>query len=162
MQASIGLFVEKELHRKVSLAVIALTFCTLALMFTTYAAIDVTTTLNSSGTIAVISQNLGLFYDSSCTIPLTNLDWGSPAPGTIVTRTFYVKNTLPSTSLSLSMTTTNWNPITANGPLAITWNRQGTILLPGQSTETTIALTVSPSTASITYFSVQILISGKA
>jgi hypothetical protein len=113
-----------------------------------------------SGNIATVSQNLGLYSDSACTVPFTNLDWGSPTLGSTVNRTFYVKNTLPSTSLTLSMTATNWDPTTADGPLAITWNRQGTVLSPGQSTEATIILTISSSATSITSFNVQISFSG--
>jgi hypothetical protein len=150
------------MRRRVFLAIMALTVTALALMFTTYAAINVSTTVNSSGTIAVVSQNLGLYSDSACTIPLTNLDWGSPAPDSTVTRTFYAKNPLSSTSLTLSMTATNWNPVTADGPLAISWNRQGTVLSPGQSTEATITLTISSAATSITSFNVQISFSGTA
>jgi hypothetical protein len=115
-----------------------------------------------SGNIATVTQNLGLYSDSACTVPYTNLNWGSPTPGSTVNRTFYVKNTLPSISLTLSMTATNWYPSSAEGPLAINWNRQGTMLSPGQSTEATITLAVSSITTSITSFGVQIVISGKA
>jgi hypothetical protein len=113
-----------------------------------------------SGSVATVTQNLGLYSDSACTVPFTDLNWGSPTLGSIVNRTFYIKNTLPSTTLTLSMAATNWNPTTANGPLSITWNREGTILSPGQSTEATITLTISSATTAITSFSVQISLSG--
>jgi len=81
-------------------------------------------------------------------------------PGGSATQTINIKNIGNGVSLSLSMTTTNWNPASTNGPITITWNRENTILSPGQSTSATITLTVSPSISDVTNFSVQISITG--
>jgi hypothetical protein len=105
-------------------------------------------------------MNIGLYEDSACTVPLTNIDWGALTPGASVAKIVYIKNTQSAAALTLSMTPTNWNPSTANGPLSITWNKQGVVLAQGQSTAATITLAVSSSTTSITSFSVQISISG--
>jgi hypothetical protein len=130
-----------------------------ALALTAYAAINVSIGINSSGSIAV-SPNIGVYSDSACTVQLTTINWGSPSPGATVNQTVYIKNTQGSTSLTLSMTTSNWNPTTANGPLTVTWNQQGTVLAPEQSIAATLTLTVSSSITGITTFSVQISISG--
>ena len=127
------------------------------LMLTAYAAINVTANINSSGTITA-SPNIALFSDSACSIPITTIDWGALSAGGTVTQTIYVKNIQGTAPLTLGMTTNNWVPTTANGPLSLTWNRQGTVLSPGQSTQATITLTASPSTSGITSFSVQITI----
>lgn len=151
-------------QRKLSgIAMIALIFASLALMLTAYAAINVSTSINSSGSIStstVVSPNLAVYSDSACTVPLAPIDWGSLAPGGTVTRTVYVKNTQGAASLTLGMATSNWTPTTANGPLTVTWDKQGTILAPGQSTATKLTLTASSSTTGITSFGVQIIISG--
>lgn len=148
------------MQKKLSaIALIAITIACLALALTTYATVNVSTNINSSGSI-VATPNLGVYSDSGCTVPLASIDWGSLAPGGTVTRTVYVKNIQGAASLTLGMATNNWNPTTANGPLTVTWDKQGTILAPGQSTAATIKLAVSSSIAGITSFGVQIIISG--
>jgi hypothetical protein len=140
-------------------AVLALTIIAMATTYTTYAAVTVSQTIPSGGSIAV-SPNIGVYSDSTCQTNLTTIDWGTITPGGIITRTIYVKNTGTGTSLSLSMTTSNWNPTTANGPITITWNQIGTILTPGQSVAAVITLTASSTIANITNFAVQITIVG--
>jgi hypothetical protein len=141
-----------------SLTILAMTLILLALTVSTYAAISVNKSINTSGSIAA-SPGLGVYSDSACTVPITTIDWGSISPGGTVTNTVYVKNTGGS-SLTLSMAASNWNPTSANGPLTITWNKSGTTLTSGQSTAATITLSVSSSITGITSFSVQITISG--
>jgi hypothetical protein len=101
-----------------------------------------------------------VYSDNACTSPTGNLNWGSISPGDTETATVYVKNTGDSNSITLSIQTSNWNPTSASHYLTLTWDKQGTVLAPGQSTEATITLTVSSSITGITSFSVQISISG--
>ncbi len=148
--------------RKLSLAtVITLTIVGLLLTLTTYGAVSVSTTLSSTGSITT-SANIGVYSDSACTTPMTSIDWGTTSPGSSITRTIYVKNTGSGVSLTLSMTTSNWNPVSANGPITISWNKEGTVLTPGQSTAAVITLSVSSSITGITTFGVQILVTGAA
>src|SRR5208337_3471920 len=98
--------------------------------------------------------------DSGCTQPLSSINWGTLTAGGTSTQTIYIKNTSSGLSLSLSMTTTSWSPTSANGPITITWNQQGTDLQPGASVAAILTLTVSSSISDITSFSVQISISG--
>jgi hypothetical protein len=58
------------------------------------------------------------------------------------------------------MATSGWNPANANGPISITWDKEGTKLSPGQSTAAVLTLTVSPTITDITSFNVQITITG--
>ena len=139
----------------------ALVLIAMALTVTTYGAITVSKNLSSTGSINT-SPNLGVYSDYGCTSTLSSIDWGTITPGTTVTRPIYVKNTGSGTSLSLSMTTSNWSPTSANGPITINWDKQGTILSPGQSTAAVITLTASSSISGITTFSVQISITGTA
>lgn len=146
--------------RKLSMTtVIALIVAGLVLTITTYGAISVSKTLSSSGSIST-SANISIYSDSACTISVTSIDWGALAPGGTVNRTVYVKNTGSGVSLTLNMTTSNWNPTSANGPITLTWNKEGTKLTPGISTVAVLTLSVSSSIIGITNFSVQILISG--
>jgi hypothetical protein len=144
--------------RKSLIVIISFGLILFALTAGTYAAFSVNATVNSTGTI-VASPDLDLYSDSACTVPLTAINWGSITPGGTSTTTLYVKNT-GGVSSTLSLGTTNWNPTTANGPLTISWNKQNTVLAPGQSTAATLTLTASTTITGITTFGVQIIISG--
>ena len=146
-------------NKKLTLSLVALTLTAVLLASTTYAAITTSKTLNSSGSITV-SANLGVYSDSACTTSLSSFSWGSLTPGASKTQTVYIKNTGSGVSLTLNMTTSNWSPSGANGPITVSWNKEGTTLSPGQSTQATITLTVSSSIVDITEFSVQIAIKG--
>jgi hypothetical protein len=114
-------------------------------------------TVPSSGIIA--TANLGVYSDSACTQSLTSIDWGTISPGGSATRTIYVKN-LGTAEVTLSLTKTNWNPASANGPITLTWNRGGTVLTASQVATATLTLGVSSSISGITAFSVNIVITG--
>lgn len=137
----------------------ALVIIGVALTLTTYAALSASSTLGTTGTVTT-SANLGVYSDSTCSTPITTIYWGSPAPGGTVTQTVYIKNTSNGLSLTLNMTTSNWNPTTANGPIAISWNQQGVNLQPGQVVTATLTLTVSSTISDITSFTVNINIGG--
>lgn len=107
----------------------------------------------------VVGINIGVFADSACTQNLTNISWGSVYPGENVNRTVYVKNT-GNAPITLSMVTTAWNPAGANGPITLTWNREGMSLNAGQSTSATLTLNVSSSISGIADFSVTMIITG--
>jgi hypothetical protein len=131
----------------------------LLLTLTTAGLLSVNQTVPSSGTVTAV--NVGVYSNSACTQNLTSLSLGTISPGTSVNRTIYVKNT-GNSPITLSMTKTNWNPPSANGPLTLTWDREGTTLNPAQVSTATLTLTVSSSVSGITTFSVDIIISGTA
>ncbi len=139
--------------------VIVLIVIAIALTYTTYAALSTTQNLSATGAVNV-SANLGVFSDNNCQNTLSTIDWGNITPGANITRTVYIKNTGTGVSLALSMTTSSWNPTTANGPISISWNRDTTRLIPGQSIAANLTLSASPSIVDITNFSVQITITG--
>jgi hypothetical protein len=156
---------------KTTVVVVALVIIGLALSVTTLGALTNQTQVLSTGVVTKspnvlsngavsTSANCGVYSDSGCTTPLSSIDWGNLTAGGTVTQTIYIKNTSSGLPLTLNMTTTNWSPASANGPITVTWNREGTILSPGQSTVATLTLTVSSSEVGITDFSVQISITG--
>jgi hypothetical protein len=146
---------------KISIYITALILIAVTLSATTYGAISVNKSLVTNGSINV-TPNLGLYSDSGCTTGLSAIDWGAITPGNNQTRTVYIKNTGAGTSLTLSISTSSWTPITANGPITISWDKEGTRLAPGQSTAAVIKLISSSSIVDVTTFSVQIQISGTA
>ena len=153
--------------KKISaVSLIVFTAMGLVLTYTTAGLIsfqNVNSTVNrqlpSSGNIAAI--NVGLYMNSACTQKLESIEWGDIAPGESVEKTIYLKNT-GTTEIELSMTTNNWNPSIANGPITITWNKEGILLEPGETTSATLTLETLEDIAGITTFSVSILIIGTA
>ena len=131
----------------------------IALTLTTFAALTTATKVPSNGIVST-SPNLGLYWNSACTNSASAINWGYPTPGSVTNQTVYIKNTSVGLSLSLNMTTSNWTPANSNGNITVTWNREGTVLQPGQSTTATLTLTVSPRIVDITNFNVQICITG--
>jgi len=158
-----NVFVRRIITAKLKLsiitAIIALVIIGLAFSITTFSAVTTSTTLASSGTVST-SANLAVYADSGCTQPLSSISWGTLTPGGAITQTIYLKNTSNGLSLTLSMTTNSWSPTSANGPITITWDQEGTILQPAQSVAATLTLTVSSSISDITGFSVNISITG--
>ena len=145
----------KKLSTGAIIAIIAITGMFLTL--TTAGLLSVNQSISSSGSLTTV--NVGVYSDSAYSQPLTSIDWGTISPGTTVTRTIYVKNT-GNTQITLSMTTNGWSPTSANGPLTLTWNREGTTLSAGISTAATLTLSISSSISGITTFSVNIVITG--
>jgi len=145
---------------KLGLAVILiLTIISVALSCTTYAALTTNRRVEASGSISA-KANLGIYSDSTCQTPLTTIEWGAPTPGTSISRVIYIKNTGIGVSLSLSLTTSNWDPANADGPITVSLDKTGTRLSPGESTAAIITLTVSPTTVDISSFSLAITITG--
>jgi hypothetical protein len=142
-------------------ATLFLTILLIAVSLTTYAAYQVNLQLPSTGSI-VVTPNLGVYSDSACQHPMSSLNLGSTLLGNFSTYTVYVKNTGGGVSLTLSITASNWQPANADNSIAISWNKEGTKLAPGQSTEAVIKLTVSPDILDITNFEVKITITGTA
>ena len=134
-----------------------LTYSTAGLLSFQNATSTVNRQLPSSGKIAAI--NVGIYLDSACTQKLESLDWGDIAPGESVNKLIYLKNT-GNTQITLIMTANNWNPSNANGPITLTWNREGTELSPSEVTSATLTLTTAEDVTGITTFSVTILIIG--
>ena len=140
-------------------AVIAIITAGILLTAATAGLISVNQVVPSSGN--VITVNVGVYSDSSCTKNLTSINWGSFEPGETKSGPIYVKNTgaLP---VNIHMTTASWNPTNADGPIALTWNRENTALNPGSSVKAILTLKVAENISSITNFSFDIIITGTA
>ncbi len=141
-----------------SLTTLTLVIIVLLSMFAS-GAVAVTATVSSSGVIT--TPNLSVYSDSACTKRLTSIDWGNIAQGSQVTKTVYVKNE-GTTALTLHMSTTNWNPATASGPITISWDRESTALAVNQVTTVTLTLKTAATISGVTTFSTNIVISGTA
>jgi hypothetical protein len=134
-----------------------LTYATAGVISISEAAPLMNKALSSSGNIRTL--NVGVYSDYACSQNLAAINWGDLSPGESVNRTIYVKNT-GTAEITLSMTTTNWSPVNANGPLTIVWNKEGTKLSAGKVATATLTLVVSENISDITTFAVTILVTG--
>jgi hypothetical protein len=136
-----------------------LTYTTAGLVSFQNANSTVNRRLASSGNIAAV--NVGIYSDFACSQKLESIDWGDIAPGELVTKIIYLKNT-GNTPIILSMTTNNWNPPNANGPITLSWNQEGRELKPSELISATLTLSVREDITGIATFSVSILIVGSS
>jgi hypothetical protein len=102
---------------------------------------------------------IGVYSDSSCTIAVSNIAWGTLSPGAIATQTVHVKNE-GSGSVILNMSTSNWNPLSALSYMALTWDKESYVLTAGSVVSAVLTLNVSSSITGITTFSFNTTITG--
>jgi hypothetical protein len=137
--------------------IIALVVTGLLITATTLGLLSVSQEVSFDGTITTL--NVGLFLDQDSTQNCTSLSWGGVYAGESVSKTIYVKNTgdLP---LTLSMSITDWNPKSANGPLSMTWNRENYVLDPEEVIDVALILTISENVEQLSTFGYNMLIIG--
>jgi len=67
------------------------------------------------------SKGIRMYWDKTCTLKVLSIDWGVLSPGMSKEIAVYVRNEGNQT-LFLILSTTNWNPSTANQYLIFSWN----------------------------------------
>ena len=127
------------------------------LTMTSTGLLNVNQTIPSTGIVTTL--NIGVYSNIACTNELTSLQWGTISPGNSQDITIYLKNT-GNAQTTLSMTTTNWTPANANGPITLSWDKENAKLNPNQVTTATLTLSISESINGITNFSFDIVITG--
>lgn len=110
-------------------------------------------TISSVGTFKAIGVQV-YCYDAS-TRRVDAIEWGTLMPGSQKSFTVYVANegNLP---LTLSMSTSNWNPPIASNYLTLTWSYTGETINPDTTIEVTLTLTVSESITGVYNFNFDI------
>ena len=113
--------------------------------------------IQSSG--AVMTVNVGVYWNSACSNATTTINWGSITPGTTKFYTVYVRNE-GSSSETLSLSTQGWNPSNANTYITLSWNAPTSTVAVNSVTTVTLTLTVSSSITGITSFSFTTIVTG--
>lgn len=116
-----------------------------------------TLSLSSSGSLKTV--NIKAYSDSGGTTLLSSINWGTLEAGQTATRTLYLKNE-GTTTVTVSMSASGWNPSGASAYISITWNREGATITAGQAVQATITCSVSSGASGISTFSVGIVITG--
>lgn len=132
----------------------------LSLVSQAFPAEQTSKTLTSSGSIAIqTSLGLGVYLDASCTTPMTSLSWGTLQPGGSQNVVCYIKNE-GNTPTTLSMSTSDWSPTSAETYLNLNWNYDSNPLDVDVVIQITFTLTVSPDITGVTDFSFNVNIVG--
>jgi hypothetical protein len=122
-------------------------------------AVQTSLTIANSGTISTVG--VGVYYNSACTNRTSSIDWGLLAPGGQKSVTVYVRNE-GTAAVTLTQSTSNWNPSTASSFLSLSWSYNGQTINPGASLQVTLTLTVSSSISGVSGYSFDIVIVGSA
>jgi hypothetical protein len=117
-----------------------------------------TGSVNIAASGVFTSVNIGVYTTQQCTANLTSIDWGTVSPGSSYTRTGYVRNN-GSVGMTLSMTTTGWNPAGASA-IGVSWNYDGRTLSPGQVLAVTWTLIIPSTISGVQSFSFNIVVTG--
>ena len=129
-------------------------------LFSTFAVTGLLTTSRtvvSSGTVKAI--NIEIYRDIECTQVVNEIQWGVIEPGASVTETVYIKNT-GNAPLTLSMSSSGWDPGEAGVLITLAWDREGETIDPEVVVGATLTLSVSNPISSFTTFSFNIVIEG--
>jgi len=114
---------------------------------------ETSSTISSVGTLKAIG--IGVYWNESLTSRVNVIDWGVLEPSAKKSFTVYIRNegNLP---LTLSVSTSNWNPPTASNYLTLTWSYAGQTINAGATIKVTLTLTVSESITGINNFNFDI------
>ena len=126
------------MNRQKTLLKLAALIAALCLTTTVLAAILTPLTRHTTGIIT----NLGIYTDAGCTTPLMSINWGTTIqPGSTITKDAWVKN-VASYTMTLSNSTSSWNPSHAPTYIHLAWDGIGKTLDSGIALKTTFTLTV--------------------
>ena len=114
---------------------------------------ETSSTISSVGTLKAIG--IGVYWNESLTSRVNVIDWGVLEPSAKKSFTVYIRNE-GNFPLTLSMSTSNWNPPTASNYLTLTWSYAGQTINAGATIKVTLTLTVSESITGINNFNFDI------
>jgi len=112
-------------------------------------------TVTNSGSVKAVG--VGVYWDQACTNAVSSISWGAIDPGTNVNKTVYIRNE-GNSAVTMTMTTSNWNPASASTYMTLIWNYGGQTINVNQVVQVKLTLTVSSSVTGITNFTFDITI----
>jgi len=112
-----------------------------------------------SNTGAVKAIGVGVYWNSDGTNEVTSINWGTLEPGSSTNRTCYIQNEGNSV-VTLSMSTSNWDPTNASDYISLSWDYGGQLVTPAELIPVIFTLSISDSVEGITSFSFDITIVG--
>ena len=104
---------------------------------------------------------IDVYSDSACTQPISNVVWGNIETGSSIFQSIYIRNS-GDDGVLLSLSAENWDPVSSTNYLQLTWNYDGSTIVPGEVREVVLTLTAAASVTGIDSFSFDIVITGSA
>lgn len=126
------------------------------ILFALMLLVTTNTITNVSG---VMTEEVSVWWDSSCTVPVLKIDWKTLAPGETCAYIVYIRNE-NNKPMYLFMSTANWTPSEAPYHMTFGWDYKGRLINPGENLRTTVTLSVSRYIIGISSFSFTILVGG--
>ena len=114
---------------------------------------ETSSTISSVGTLKAIG--IGVYWNESLASRVNVIDWGVLEPSAKKSFTVYIRNE-GNFPLTLSMSTSNWNPASASSYLTLTWSYTGQTINAGTTVKVTLTLAVSESITGINNFNFDI------
>lgn len=134
-----------------------LALAALGTILAAFGALVASRTISNVGRLKAVG--VGVYWDGSCTNPVSSIDWGILDPGGTKSVTVYIKNE-GNVQLKLSMATSNWNPSSASSYITLSWDRENHLLPASSVVSAVLTLSVSSSISGIASFSFDITIIG--
>ena len=100
---------------------------------------------------------IDVYSDVGCTMLCSSITWGEIEVGGSINRTIYVMNT-GDDDVYLYLTTENWSPSEADGPIQLSWDYDESSITSGVVRPVTLTLSISPSITGIETFDFDIII----
>jgi hypothetical protein len=122
-----------------------------------YGGLTPVTSISNTGVIA--SANLQIYWENQCVNAVTSVNWGYIEIGKDTNVTVFVKNT-GTVPLTLSLMTSNWNPMDLGTYCTLAWDYSGDKIETNSVMPVILILKVSPDTQEVTNFQFQITITG--
>ena len=98
-----------------------------------------------------------VYSDADCTMPCTSITWGGIKLGDSINKTIYLMNSKDD-AVYFSLTTQNWAPSEADGPLQLNWDYDYRGIVSGMVRSVTLTLSASSSISNIMTFDFDIVI----
>jgi hypothetical protein len=122
-----------------------------------YQTSSTSSTISNVGGLKTIG--IGAYWDENLTNSVNGIDWGLLEPGDQKSFSIYLHNE-GNSAVTLSESTSNWNPSVASNYLTLSWDYSGQILEAGKNLQVTLTLSVSANITGITNFGFDIIVVG--
>ena len=142
-----------HLSKKIVLALVVSSLIPFAFMLL----VTTNTIANVSG---VVTESVGVYWDSEFASKTTLIDWGTLTPGSVKSNTVYIRNDEVEEPIYLSMSTTKWDPSETSRYITLRWDYTRQRIDPTEVVQITLTLLVSRDIEGISNFSFDILIAG--
>jgi hypothetical protein len=104
-------------------------------------------------------ESVNVYIDEECILTCSQIEWGEVEEGETVQRWIYIKNT-SNANQTLSMETSDWQPVEASSVLSVSWDKEGYILEPSTIVEAKLILKVAQDVGEIDTFDFDLTIQG--